>query len=87
MAEKNAVAQPMIGAPVAVGEPAHRERAEHEAAGRGADEDDDTVADMQAVTDVRCQHRQGRGLELVERLEQHEDDECEHATLDDAFAM
>ena len=45
---------------VPVGEPAHRQGPEHEErARRRGDEDDDAVADPEAVADVRCQHRRG----------------------------
>ena len=76
-------------APVAVGEPAHRQRAEHEErARRRADEDDDAVADVRSVSRMfGASTDKRRGLELVERLEQHEDDEREDAAVDDAFAQ
>ena len=59
----------MIGRPPeAVGEPAHRQRAEHEErAGRGGEEDDHAVADAERVADVGREHAEGRALELLER--------------------
>ena len=67
----------MIGrTPVAVGQPAHRQRAEHEErARRGGEEDDRAVADAERVADVGREHRQRRRLELVERAQEHEHDE------------
>ena len=60
IAEKTAVAAADDrAAAVPVGQPAHRERAEHEErAGRGADEHDDAVADAEGVADVGREHRE-----------------------------
>ena len=62
--------------PVAVGEPAHRQRAEHEErARRRGEEHDGAVAHAERVADVGREHAERRRLELVERREHEQHDE------------
>ena len=64
----------------AVGEPAHRDRAEHEERRRrGADEDDRALADAERPLDLGPEHVDRRALELVEREQEPEHDEHELA--------
>ena len=52
---------------VSVGQPAHRQRAEHqERARRRGEEHDGAVAHPERVAEVGCEHRQGRRLELLQ---------------------
>ena len=64
----------------AVGEPAHRDRAEHEERRRRrGDEDDRALADPERPLDLGPEHVDRRALELVEREQEPEHDEHELA--------
>ena len=66
--------------PVAVGEPPHRQRAEHDERTRGrADEDDRAAADAEGISDVGREHTERGARQFVERHDREQHRKHPHA--------